>query len=427
MNPEQLIDLSLKSGASHAEVYQSRAFSRPVFFEANRLKQLESSQSEGVALRIWYDNRPGLAVAYGEVPPETLIEKAFALSALNPPEIPELNSSSPVISSQKQEGEILPLETLIEMGKRAICQLRDAYPDILCSGEFECEIDTTFLMNSLGLYGEYADISTHYYLGVEWIRGEDFLGVYDGECTQHQPQPEKIVKQLLKRLEWAQTNSDSPTGKIPILFTTKAAKLLWRTVADALNSKRVIENASPWSNRQGEPVISSQITLFQDPNVVPYNCPFDDEGTASQSLSLITNGVLKQFYSDRKTARQLNLESSGNGFRSDLGTYPTPSLINLMVNQGQGDLEALISTLDEGLIIDQILGGGDDISGDFSVNIDLGYRVEKGQITGRVKDTMVAGNVYAALKQVRQLGEDNRWQGSCYTPSLIVEGLSVVG
>ena len=62
----------------------------------------------------------------------------------------------------------------------------------------------------------------------------------------------------------------------------------------------------------------------------------------------------------------------------------------------------------------------------FSLNIDLGFVVREGQIVGRVKDTMVAGNVYQALKQVVALGNDARWSGSCHAPSLIVDGLSVV-
>lgn len=82
--------------------------------------------------------------------------------------------------------------------------------------------------------------------------------------------------------------------------------------------------------------------------------------------------------------------------------------------------------MDDGLIVDQMLGGSAGISGDFSINIELGYRVQKGQVIGRVKDTMVAGNVYTALKQV-ELGSDADWNGSCYTPSLIVEGLSTTG
>jgi PmbA protein len=74
-----------------------------------------------------------------------------------------------------------------------------------------------------------------------------------------------------------------------------------------------------------------------------------------------------------------------------------------------------------------MLGGSAGISGDFSINVDLGYRVKKGQIVGRVKDTMVAGNVYSVLKQLVELGGDCEWNGSCHTPSVIVEGLSVIG
>ena len=110
-----------------------------------------------------------------------------------------------------------------------------------------------------------------------------------------------------------------------------------------------------------------------------------------------------------------------------MDSYPSPSLVNLVVASGKDSLDELITKLDNGIIVDQILGGGADISGDFSVNVDLGYRVANGKITGRVKDTAIAGNVYQILKQVVALGSDAIWNGSCFTPSLIVEGISVVG
>jgi PmbA protein len=50
---EQLLTLARQAGAEAAEVYYSRSLSHPVFFEANRLKQLESSESDGTALRFW--------------------------------------------------------------------------------------------------------------------------------------------------------------------------------------------------------------------------------------------------------------------------------------------------------------------------------------------------------------------------------------
>jgi PmbA protein len=211
--------------------------------------------------------------------------------------------------------------------------------------------------------------------------------------------------------------------------------MLWGTVQAALNAKQVIERASPWSDRLGEPVVSEALTISQDPNAGPFSCPFDDEGTPTRSLVFIEDGVLQLFYTDRTTGQQLGSGTTGNGFRPGLGSYPTPGLFNCLIQPSTAiassmsgkSLSDLIASLDEGLVIDQMLGGGAGISGDFSVNIDLGYRIKRGQIVGRVKDTMVSGNVYTALNQLVNIGNDADWNGSCYTPSVIVEGLSVTG
>jgi len=211
--------------------------------------------------------------------------------------------------------------------------------------------------------------------------------------------------------------------------------MLWGTVQAALSGKQVIERASPWSDRLGEQVISDALTISQHPSRGPFSCPFDDEGTPTRPLVFIQDGILQLFYTDRTSGRLLGSGTTGNGFRPGLGSYPTPGLFNLLIEPSammtsttaNKSLLDLIASLDEGLVLDQMLGGGAGISGDFSVNVDLGYRVKQGQIVGRVKDTMISGNVYTALKQLVEIGEDADWNGSCYTPSLIVEGLSVTG
>ncbi|MDJ0577387.1 MAG: TldD/PmbA family protein [Xenococcaceae cyanobacterium MO_234.B1] len=430
---EALLTLAKQKGIEEAEVYQVKSQSRPVFFEGNRLKQLESSQSEGTALRIWRKGCPGLAVAYGKVEAATLIDKAIALSEINSSETVELTAARTDIHSPI--GQELPVEQLIELGQGAIGKIRDFYPETVCSAEFECETETTTLVNTQGLYCQYTETALSYYLGVELVRGEDFLGIYDGEYIIETPgsdlgSPEascdRIVDSIVQRLEWAQNNGSPLTGKVPVLFTANAATLLWDTVCMALNGKRVLEGSSPWSDSVGKMVTSPWFTVQQQPDKLPYSCPFDDEGTPTQTLKLITEGRLEQFYCDRIVGRELGSKTTGNGFRPDLGSYPTPSLVNCIIQPGAGSLSDLIKQLDRGIIVDQILGSGADISGDFSINVDLGYRVEKGQIVGRVKDTAIAGNVYTILKEIVVLGGDRIWSGSCYTPSVIVEGLSVV-
>ncbi len=422
---EQLLDLAARSGAEAAEVFQSRSLSRPVFFEANRLKQLESAQAEGTALRLWINGRPGLAVAYGSVEPQALVDRAVALSALNEPETIELAEANK--QHYPDLGESVPVEQLVEWGRQAIALIRDANPDLLCTAEWECEAETTRLINSYGLDCGYTDTTLSSYLSAEWVRGDDFLSVADGQTQRNSLDPTALANQILQRLEWAKENTHPPTGKVPILFTAKAADMLWGTVQAALNGKQVIEGASPWSDRLNEPVTSEKLTLYQHPTDGPFSCPFDDEGTPTRPIVFIDKGILQLFYTDRTTGRALGSGTTGNGFRAGLGSYPTPGLFNLLIQQGTKSLPELITTLDDGLIVDQMLGGGAGISGDFSINVDLGYRVKNGQVVGRIKDTMVSGNVYTALKQLIEIGGDADWNGSCYTPSIIVDGLSVTG
>jgi len=423
---EQLLELSLKSGAQAAEVYESRSLSRPVFFEANRLKQLETSQSEGTALRLWYNGRPGLAVAYGDVEPLAMVEMALALSQLNQPEPVELSCNSQ--SHYPDLGASVSVDQLIDWGKEAIAQIRQVYPDVLCSGDWECDEETTRLVNSEGLDCHYKDTTLSCYISAEWIRGDDFLSVADGQTQRCQLHPDKLAHQILQRLMWSQENVLTLSGRFPVLFTSKASDMLWGTIQAALNGKQVIEKATPWTQRVGTPVIAPTLTLYQDPEVGPYSCPFDDEGNSTQYLMFVENGILRNFYSDRTTGRQLGTKTTGNGFRPGLGSYPIPGLFNFLIQPGSTSLQELIREMDHGLIVDQILAGGDDgISGDFSINIDLGYLVQGGEVVGRVKDTMVAGNIYNALKQVVKLGSDADWNGACYTPSLIVEELSITG
>ena len=422
---EQLLEIALRSGAEAAEVFESYSLSRPVFFEANRLKQLESSQSEGLALRLWREGRPGLSVAYGPVEPQLLVDRALALSQFNPPETIELNSATKV--QYPDLGSAVDVETLVDWGRQTIELIRDAYPELLCTLEWECDAETTRLINSQGLDCGYTDTTLSCFASAEWVRGDDFLSVSDGQTDRHQLDPVALAEQIIQRLKWAEQNAVAPSRRMPVLFTSKAADMLWGTVQAAMNGKQVVERSSPWSDRIGELVTSAALTVSQQPDSGPFSCPFDDEGTPTRSITFIQSGILQLFYTDRTIGRILGSGTTGNGFRPGLGSYPTPGGFNFVIQSGSQSLSELIATMGSGLVVDQMLGGTAGMSGEFSVNVELGYWVEQGEIVGRVKDTMVAGNVYTALKNLVELGGDAEWNGACYTPSIIVDGLSVTG
>ncbi|OIP77820.1 MAG: peptidase C69 [Oscillatoriales cyanobacterium CG2_30_44_21] len=431
INPEQLLDLALKSGVEAAEVYLSGMVSRPVFFEANRLKQIESIDSEGIGLRIWKGGRVGLVSAYGDIEPVDLIEQAIALSALNEPEEILLRGST-VTGYPTTLGSEISLETMIEAANQAIAQVRSPYPEAICSAEWDCSRETVRIINSKGLNCGYTDITVDGSLSVELTRGDDFLNVWYGQSERGDVDPEAIAQQVLRRLTWANKNvSIRSSQKTPVIFTAKAAELLWGVVAIAMSSRQVQQKTTPWLDKLDQPVISDLFSLSQQPDFGIYSSPFDDEGTPAQAVTWIDHGILKGFYGDIRTCQELGFAATGNGFRGGLGSYPSPALFNLAIaiNQPkkiiQGEILELAATLKNGLIVDQVLGDDPDLAGNFSVNIDLGYLVKNGEIVGRVKDTMLSGNAYNALNQVLAVSSEQQWQGSLYTPAIIVNGLSI--
>jgi PmbA protein len=154
----------------------------------------------------------------------------------------------------------------------------------------------------------------------------------------------------------------------------------------------------------------------------------DDEGVPSQRLPLIEQGVVRNFIYDLETAARAGTQTTGHGRRS-IFAKPQPAYSNLVVEPGHHALNELLALIEDGLLVDDLLGVGQGnvIGGAFSQPVGLAYRVEKGEVVGRVKDAAVAGNAYELLGRVAGLGTEAQWIGSMAVPPLVIEGVAVVG
>ena len=74
------------------------------------------------------------------------------------------------------------------------------------------------------------------------------------------------------------------------------------------------------------------------------------------------------------------------------------------------------------------LGQGNTLSGAFSNPLALAFKIEKGEITGRVKDLSIAGNVYDLLKQVAAVSRESQWVYSSFqAPYIFIPEMNVAG
>jgi PmbA protein len=199
-------------------------------------------------------------------------------------------------------------------------------------------------------------------------------------------------------------------------------------LAAAFNGRVVLQGVSPLMNRTGQKVFSEQLCLRDDATVArrPRSRPCDDEGIPSQIVPLVEHGVVSDFIYDLQTAGLAGTRSTGSGDRVG-ASLPSPSISNLMVQTGSTSFEEMVRGLDEGLVVEQLMGATQTnvLGGDFSGNVLLGYKVEKGEMVGRVKDTVVSGNVYQALAGPITVGKTARWVGAVCTPAVLCPDLAV--
>jgi PmbA protein len=446
---------SAQKVAEQAEVYSvSSPDSIGIQFEANELKQVQTKESSSIALRIFRQGRIGFATATGiggtgeKSSPspnlsrqgrgtlEDLVDMAVETSQFGGPANfqfpPRFHRGYSEVSIFDPKVEEIAMERMVEIGKELIAKIRGHTPDILCDVQVTKGTSSTSLTNSRGGEGRYD--SSFFGLSLEGIlvRDTDMLFVGDSEssCRPDFVKIDGLAGRVIWQLEMAREKAVVSTKLLPVIFTPNGvASALLSPLVLAFNGKSVLEGASPLKGKLGEQVFDKKLSLWDDATVAygVGSYPFDDEGVSSQRLPLVTNGVVANFLYDLQTAALAGTQSTGNGQRAG-GGFPRPDISSLILSGGEVSFQAMVEDMNEGLIVEQVMGAeqGNLLGGDFGGNVLLGYKVENGEVVGRVKDTMIAGNVYQVLKELLGIGQEARWVGGILqTPPLYCSNVSV--
>lgn len=424
---EQVIDLTKKKNIE-AEVYYLASQDTPIEFANNRLKSLQTKAVEGVALRVIVDGKLGFASASDLTRLDELVDAAIATAAIGDPVEFDFASNVQLISPAS-DYQLPSTDKLVDVGEKLIAKVHQYNSDILVDTSFNLGTSQVQLVTTTNTHAEQNDTIINASISGNLVRGEDFLQAYSFQVTRdEEPDYEHLVAELIDKYQNAEHNATISSGTYPVLFTPLAAAMaIGRLFKTILSGQAVVQKASPLIDKLGSKVFDDRLTLTEDPSFGVAACQFDDEGTPTQKKLLVENGIVKQFYWDRRWASRGGTSSTGNGFRGGL-SRPSPSLVNLCMSSGSSSLADLIAGIDEGIIVDQVLGAGqsNQLAGEFSINLDLGYKVEKGKIVGRVKNTMVAGNIFEAFNNLVDLSDRAYWVGgSSYFPYLLFAGLGV--
>ncbi|MBC7321020.1 TldD/PmbA family protein [bacterium] len=426
---EELIK-KLRLESIEGDIFSRRGTSTVVTFEANKLKSIESSESSGIGLRVLVGNKIGYASQYGIYEPDWLLEKAKATANI------ETNMQLPSDICIKEDYDdaldSVSIEDLTKLGKDIIDKILSSYPDVICNVEIGKDKGESLIVNTKGIDCSRSRASLTVAVHVNRIKGTDMLDVYEETVVKRfdNLDTDILISKIFYALESSKNIVKPSKSKLPVVFTPKAVYVLLLPLMSALSGKILLMGASPLQDKVGKKFFDEKFTLIDDPTNPEglSMTSFDDEGTLTKVLPLVDSGIVGEFYFDLHTASLLGREPNGHGFRGGLG-QPSPGLTNLIINPGDTGIRDIISSFDEVLVVDQMMGVGQGniLSGEFSVNIHLGFLYRKGEVLGRVKDSMLAGNAYNALGNIAGLSSEREWiGGSLYSPYICIPELTVV-
>ncbi|MEX1193749.1 MAG: metallopeptidase TldD-related protein [Dehalococcoidia bacterium] len=428
-----ILDATRAAGAQQAEAYQVANEEVPVKFEANRLKELNSRRTSGVALRVIADGRVGFASSTRPGDVDDLVEAAMETVPFGPEahfDFPK-QAEAPMVDTFDPATETFAIDEMIKTGQTLIDAIRDIEADLQCDGQVRRLVGTVTLANTNGGRYTYRGSMLMLWMHGTLIRGTDMLFVGDVDASASPVlDTKRIIETVSWQLEHSRRNATMRTADMPVIFTsTGVADALVMPLTLAFSGRLVHQGQSPLAGKLGDALYDQRFSMHDDATIPmrPASRPFDDEGVASRRIPLVDKGVVRSFMYDLQTAGLAKTDSTGSAERS-LASQPNISTTSLVVDAGDTTLAEMVSGVKEGLLVEDLMGAGQGnvMGGDFSGNVLLGYKIENGEIVGRVKDTMVAGNVHEALANLSAIGSESRWvNGTILTPPLMFERMAV--
>ena len=433
---------TIDAGAQ-AEVFAGHSSDLKVVFENTDFSVTSDSTTTIFGLRLIASGRLGF-VTTNATTPEALrgaAREAFELARLAPPS--EHHMLAEVGPDNGRHFELID-PALFDLDINAATEwtdvvIRRAKTDprvAIDRAEFGRSFGTGAILNTNGVrLSRSKTIADWYAMGMA-RDGEDVTSFdYDGGSVGRADEIADKIDRSMRRFADSVLSSlgggaaESYEG--PVLLHPRAtADLLGGAIVANCNGRLHQDGISPWKDLFGELVGAPGLWLTEEPRdetrAAAYR-PFDREGIATASHDLVREGRLAHIGHNCFSAHRGGTTATGNATGSarslpGIGFGP----ISIGVSGDSLSDDELHRQFGNGLILKRFSGNRDSSSGQFSGVAKNGHLCENGARGRPVKEVMIAGNLFDALKNIRAASATlHELGGSSRAPYMIVDGLSV--
>ncbi len=431
---EKVINASLEL-FDDSEIYYKENSNTSVNYGNGDLRTIASNRISGIMMRVKKDAKLGTASATTLDEPEGLLREAqesakygdqISFSFTQAREFAKIENHSP-------ETAAYPTAKMIDMCEQAKEIVLSKLPDISLNVSVSRDDERLIIATSSGTTAEHNETNLSFGIFAP-IKGAGSSIYFSKSEIAPFDCPNDVIDKFIRFYKWTENKVTPKTGRMPVIWTPQAVYMFTLSLSSGISGEELFKKTSPLMDKFEKKIFSEKLTLLDDPHAPrPGARAFDDEGVPTEKRALIEKGVLKSFLLDLRTASKLGARSTGNGFKRALfggGTnmLPTPWPASLSFELGDSSLDEMIASLDQGVILSGGLGfhSSNYDQGQIAVQA-VGFMVEKGQVTGRLDNTMVSGNIYEDFKEIRAISKECDEGYAGFYPYILVDSMQVVG
>jgi len=435
---ERLVAAARRQGADAADAVALRSISLSIDVRDGAVEESQRSEEDDVGLRVLVGRKQAVvstndlkadghdalaerAIAMARVAPEdkfagladqALLAKKFPALDLLDPDMPGVD----VLERRAHEAEAagLAVAGVSKSGGASASAGIGGFVLVTSHGFHGATMGSRHSISMAAIAGSGTGMEQDYdftsTLHAADLEGADKIGRNAGERAVKRLNPRKVA-----------------TRRVPVVFDQRIAGSLVGHLASAANGAAIARKTSFLREKLGERILPRGIDIVDDPLRMrgQRSRVFDGEGVATKMLRVVEDGVLKTWFLDCATARELDLATTGHAQRGTSMT-PSPGPSNLHLAPGAKSPEALIAEIEDGFYVTDLIGmGANLVTGDYSRGAS-GFWIENGELTFAVSEVTIAGHLtemFASLVPANDL----TFRYGTNAPTLRVEGLTVAG
>ena len=229
--------------------------------------------------------------------------------------------------------------------------------------------------------------------------------------------PTEIGKKAADRASSRLNSRKIKSCSLDILFEPRVAKSILSSFSSCASGASIARGTSFLNNKLKSAIFNKNITITNNPRLKRGlgSKPYDSDGIKNNNLTIVNKGILDNYFLATRSARQLNLSAHGNS---------SPS--NLILQNGEKSLNDLISGIDDGFFVTEMLGMSfNAVNGDYSRGA-AGFKIDKGELSYPVSEVTIAGNMVDMLQNLTP-AKDLQINDNINSPSILIENMTLAG